>query len=84
MVLGIDIMSQMGPITFDFRSHKVDLKRDGKTICLQGLSDEELQLSMISGKQLRKLAKTGQCEDQAFLCLLKPETEVGKCKAVQN
>lgn len=82
MVLRADLMSWLGPITFDFSMHKVEFQKDGKTICLQGLSDERMQVSMITGKQLRKLAKTGQCKGQAFLCLIKTDSEIEKCKAI--
>lgn len=82
MVLGEDLMSHLGHITFDFRMHNVEFQKDGKTIFLQGISEEKMQFSMITWKQLKKMVKRSQCEGQAFLCIINAEIEVCKCKAI--
>lgn len=40
-----------------------------------------MQLSMISGKQLKEMVKKSQCEDQTFLCFVETDYGMSKCKA---
>ncbi|KAL8502099.1 hypothetical protein ACS0TY_021281 [Phlomoides rotata] len=37
MVVGVDLLIHLGPMTFDFKKHKVQFKKDGNRMELQGI-----------------------------------------------
>ncbi|XP_026416204.1 uncharacterized protein LOC113311598 [Papaver somniferum] len=56
MVLGVDWMKIMSPMSFDFQKLTVTFTTNGKTITLQG-NTSSAQISMISGSDLHKWLK---------------------------
>lgn len=66
MVLGVDWMRRLGPITFNSVHQKVQLKKDGQQVTLQGLRTG-VTLKMITGKQAPKMLQNGK--DLIFGCL---------------
>lgn len=80
MVLGVDLLNKLGPITLDFNMHQMQFQREGKTIIIQG-NEEEVKISMINGKQLKRMVRKGNYESMGVLCCVKLSSEVEKCTA---
>ena len=57
IVLGMDWMRTISPLTFDFNKLEVTMEVDGKKLTLVG-SLESRECKIIMGKKLQKLLKT--------------------------
>ena len=57
VVLGVDWMKGVGPISFNFNKMEVTFEKDGKKKTLTG-SQESTVCKMISGKRLQRMFKS--------------------------
>ena len=56
IVLGVDWMKEVSPISFDFNKMEVTLEKEGRKVVLQG-NMEVGTCKMIKGKKLQRLFK---------------------------
>ncbi|XP_057780007.1 uncharacterized protein LOC130998610 [Salvia miltiorrhiza] len=66
MVVGVDLLRQLGPITFNFGEQNIKFTREGKDILLQGIK-QEMTLKMITGKKFKRALRKGK--GSLFGCL---------------
>lgn len=78
MVLGVDLLHQLGPFLLDFNLHQMSFHREGKKIVLQGQKEDEVKISMIEGKHLKRMVKKGNYEEMALFCAVKVDSEINK------
>lgn len=62
-------MRRLGPVTFDFAHQRVQLRKDGQQVTLQGLQ-AAASLKMISGKQILKMLYKGRDSIFGYLCTI--------------
>lgn len=69
IILGVDWLKLMNPVTFDFKQYKIRINKEGREIELQGnLPFGSIQA--ISGKKLQKLFKGKGATPQGYICLM--------------
>lgn len=59
MVIGLDPLRQLGPVTFNFDEQSISFQRGGKTVTLNGIKPE-MSLTMMVAKQFKRAYNKGQ------------------------
>ncbi|KAH6766795.1 hypothetical protein C2S52_017778 [Perilla frutescens var. hirtella] len=69
MVIRVDLLRQLGPVTFNFAEQNIKFNSEGSEIVLQGIKDE-MSLKMISRKQFKRTLRKGNETFFGCLCML--------------
>lgn len=68
MAIGVDLLSQFGQITLDFKSHTVQFCIKGRVVKLQGI-EPGLKLNLMTAKELTNEIRSRQ-DCAAFLYII--------------
>ena len=81
VVLGVDWMKEVSPISFDFNRMEVSFDKEGRKMTLSG-EKESRSCKMISRRKLHKMQKSKWCQlSQLFLLM---DVGVGSLVAVEG
>lgn len=77
IILGVDWLQQVNPVTFDFKKHKISIEKGGKMIDLQGKVPAG-GLQAITSKELKKLFNKKGAIPQGCICVMTGVEDAGE------